>query len=761
MPLLILKPSTGEEAYDRAAHIFAELYRKVTGKSAVLSETDDGRSDLVVIGSDSVNDFTAEEMLSGDLSSLGIRYGTDDYRLYSYQKGERKILLAAGGRGRSSIYAVYDYFERFVGCHYFWDGDVIPKCADIPLENIDVTEKPRFEYRGLRYFAHRGLHRFQAEHWSYADWQKEIDWMLKKRLNFFMLRIGMDDVWQKAFPDIVPYPDGFRNIDDEKGFNDRTDFWTLEYRGKLRKKIMEYARLHDLVSPTDCGTMTHWYSRTPTEFLKAKKPALLGQTDGRYIDFATGCVFDFRKKENMEYYMRLTRVMAEEYDHNSYLFHTIGLGERRMFRDDKTNFRFKQLCYRRIAQNLRAAYPDSRLLVGTWDFVGWWRPEEVRALINEFDPDRTVILDYTSEGNDEEQNFTNWGIVGKFPWIFGLFHAYESESELRGPYDLTCRRLKIAAEDDFCKGMILWPELSHSDPIVLEYLSDNAWSPLRFSLEETVEKYCRGRYESDADDMNDCWQRFLPFMKQASWGGYAKIESDGFETDSLWNTHSDMWVKPASALNNIGDKRYSDFFEKAVSNAAPRLPELSDIIEKLADINERTDSVFLRRDSIDIIRTVCGRFMNYLLAEALFKPCGQEKIDLIQVRYNELLSRLSELLRFNPDFSLYASLKELEKTAPVNPRFADTLKNNIGNDYCRQCCSELIDFLFIGEAAAVFEWAKTRGDKSVPKKKAKELEKAFSATPLEKMQRPPIGTLPDAMRGIAREVRSLDEVFRI
>ena len=73
MSLLILKPSTGEEAYDRAAHIFAELYRKVTGKSAALSEVDDSRSDLVVIGSDSVNDFTAEEMLAGNLSSLGIR----------------------------------------------------------------------------------------------------------------------------------------------------------------------------------------------------------------------------------------------------------------------------------------------------------------------------------------------------------------------------------------------------------------------------------------------------------------------------------------------------------------------------------------------------------------------------------------------------------------------------------------------------------------------------------------------------------------
>lgn len=105
-------------------------------------------------------------------------------------------------------------------------------------------------------------------------------------------------------------------------------------------------------------------------------------------------------------------------------------------------------------------------MLATWDFVGWWRPEEVREFIAELDPERTILLDYTSDGRDEKQSFVNWGIVNRFPWIFGLFHAYEAESELRGDYDRTEERLKIAAEDPMCRGMVLWPELSHSDPLV-------------------------------------------------------------------------------------------------------------------------------------------------------------------------------------------------------------------------------------------------------------------------------------------------------
>ena len=39
----------------------------------------------------------------------------------------------------------------------------------VVVGGMDVVETPRFRYRGLRYFAHRGLHRFQAEHWDLDD----------------------------------------------------------------------------------------------------------------------------------------------------------------------------------------------------------------------------------------------------------------------------------------------------------------------------------------------------------------------------------------------------------------------------------------------------------------------------------------------------------------------------------------------------------------------------------------------------------------
>lgn len=766
--MLIIRPEGCGKAYIIAAENFRTMCEKTTGIKAEISDKDDGKSDIAVIGTDAVNEFLADEIFLGNTGDLNIRYGTDDYLIRTYKKDGRNVLVLAGGRGRSTLYAVWGYFEKYMNCRYYWDGDVIPESENMVTEGIDEVFSPRFFYRGLRYFAHRGLHRFQAEHWSFDDWKNELDWMTKKRLNFFMLRIGMDDAWQRAFPDTVHYAEGFKKSEQETtyrdGYDDRTDFWTAKERGKLRERIMDYAGALDIMSPTDTGTMTHWYSRTPMQFLESHDIKFLEQADSQYNKYDTGKVFDFRIKENMDYYTKLTKTMATEYDKNSNLFHTIGLGERRIYKDNEKNFRLKKLCYRIIAERIREEYPNSKLLVGTWDFVGWWRPEEVQCFIRELDPERTVILDYTSEGKDEIQNFTSWGIENKFPWIFGLFHAYESESELRGNYKITDERLKRAAEDDYCKGMIFWPELSHSDPIILEYLAENSWAPGKYTVEKLIDNYCFGRYKDKYKErMNSAWQKFLPFLKLSSWGGYKKVSKEGesFRTDSFWCTHSDIFVKPTWFLRNyIKNTEVAKYYENTVKRAILEAEALAEAVNSLAKINDETDSLFTVRDSIDIVRTAAGRFLNYIMAKCTYGFGSKIDIKEAKKHYMALLALLAEVLHYNDDFSLYASLKRLSDAAVTNPDFEATLKNNILNEYCSQYCAELADSVFKYEAEKVFEWFDEPYEIGTLWKNAESIFESFKKTPLETMQREPSVTLSEAMRGIAREIAEISEILK-
>ena len=138
---------------------FAAIWKKSTGETLPVVTRDNGKSDLIVLGSDAVNAFTHAKIIEKVIPQFRIRTNTDDYQLISAKEGKRNLLFLAGGRERALLYSVYHFFESQADCHYFWDGDVIPARKKISISGIDILESPRFEYRGLRYFAHRSLNR--------------------------------------------------------------------------------------------------------------------------------------------------------------------------------------------------------------------------------------------------------------------------------------------------------------------------------------------------------------------------------------------------------------------------------------------------------------------------------------------------------------------------------------------------------------------------------------------------------------------------
>lgn len=695
MKITIVRPVEGHKAYSVAAETFAELCGRVADTPCLtLTDADTlPPSDLVVlIGSDAVNNLTAKLFLEKKTAGFGIRYCTDDYCIKTAEDDGTRYLIFAGGRPRSTIYAVYRYFELYSGCRWFWDGDRIKK-GELKTEDIDLCESPRFDYRGLRYFAHRSLHRFQAEHWSFEDWKTELDWMLKKRLNLFMLRIGMDDIFQKAFPDVVSYPDRDKTLPEAgAGYDDRTLFWSLEYRGELRKKILQYAFERDLMHPEDCGTMTHWYSRTPLDFLEKKKPTLLPQATASYSQ-PTGLVWDVRENENLSNYFKLTEAHVREYG-NGQMFHTIGLGERKYSADPEENRRMKLYVYRRIASYIKEKYPNAPLLIASWDLWMRFTSEEVRELVSELDPNQSIIFDYTSD-SPCHNNFTAWNVQNNFPWIFGIFSGYEWESEIRGFYELTNSRIKLAKDDPACKGVVLWPELSHGDPLISEYLALNAWEQETLSVSDFVDKYCSDRYDETArEEMTALWQAFMPIVTLAAWS---------MNEDNLWGCGM-PFMYPTRKMPF--DKNYTGNFKRNIANRPEYKGLAAELLKKMAAIKPVDEQQ--RRDLYDIARTIFERFLSTAIWQTqLFCFAGEyEKMGGLMECTEALLTALADLLSSHDDFSLYVSLEKLKAVTETNPNFETTLKNNAECAYCRSFAYENVRYLYLPELKAVFDEVK-------------------------------------------------------
>jgi hypothetical protein len=751
----VLTPPVGEQAYQLAGAEFANLWQKVTGhtievRKAAVDQKTLPAGTVVLIGSDSVHPVVHELIYKAALEGLGLEYGNDNYRLLSLSREGNTYLILAGGSALSTQYAVYDFFRRQAGVEYFWDGDQVPHRDTISLTGLDVLEKPRFRYRGLRYFAHRGLHRFQAEHWDLADWKHEIDWLIKKRFNLFMLRTGIDDLFQRAFPGQVPYPpiDGVDPDAKPRSYDDRTTFWPLKYRGELRKEVLRYARERGLVHPEDTGTITHWYSHTPGSFYKTHPnfPVITDQKTG--YKGTSHAIWDIEAEVTWDTYWRLTETHIREYGCPR-MFHTIGMAERTFGKDARDNLQRKLYVYRKTQQEMRERYPDAPLLVASWDFL-WWRDPDVVALMDQFDPQRTLVLQYTADLANMDTSKT-WGIARRFPWIFGIFHSFARNSDIHEDYAILSRRLREAAADPKCQGLVLWSEISHSDTFLLEYLADNSWQPVRLGADKAADRFCQTRYPAALGKaMRPLWREMLKMSQNVNWSRW-----DGSDTRST------VWMEPQFRLLSAGPANLSPARLKAYAaeygRLRPSLDAAPGMLKRLAGLapSAYADELW-RRDALDMARTVANQALFVTMAGAglQMEAWRTDKSNAGRVRRlaelnRRLMAALGDVLAQSDDFSMAASVQRLSRAKPlggvqptINSHTEQTLKGNAECEYCRSHHYELVRGAYQPEADALWRWVAQRldGTERGPWRRPKEfvaqeqtIEDQFYATPLAKL----------------------------
>ena len=122
------------------------------------------------------------------------------------------------------------------------------------------------------------------------------------------------------------------------------------------------------------------------------------------------------------------------------------MAERSFGETRRDSLQKKLYAYRKTQQKIREHYPDAPLLIASWDLANQWVDEEVRVLLSELDPERTLLLDYTAD-DVAKCSFRDWNVLWRFPWIFGMLHGYAWNSDIHGDYTLLAERLRTAAEE--------------------------------------------------------------------------------------------------------------------------------------------------------------------------------------------------------------------------------------------------------------------------------------------------------------------------
>ena len=656
----------GERTVQIAADEFRSFYSRLTGRKA------DGETRVLL---------TIDSSLSSD--------GYDAFAIKSDAKGA----VISGGNARSVLYAVYDLLEKRGGCRWYWDGDVVPKIDELDVSGLDISTKSRFKYRAVRYFSHRGLTRFRSFQWSPEDWKREIDYLCKMKVNVFMMRMGWTDLFQKAFPDICPYPDpSVRLPGTLDGYDNQSLHWSLQYCGLQRKFIQEYGFQRGLMQPEDFGTMTHWYTRTPKSFLDGMKPDFLPNSVAWYND-PSGLVWDIRNPKWMDMYWKLTETSIREYGRPDIL-HTMGLSERKCSDDPEENLRLKIQVMKNLIDDAQRRYPDSLIILGGWDFHFTWEPEECRRLFKELRGYKNVVLwDYESDEAREggivnkslsKSILSNWDVIGNFPYTFGVFCHATSTVDIRADYPRIEREWAKSKDDPMCQGYIWWGETEHCDIMWYEYFSKNVWDP-KYKVEELIEGFCRDRYGSEASKLEPIWRTMLPISIGHGYG------------------HMFMNVLPTLPMTLEKEKSYRCFPWRSCLNDAPK------VYRGLADVEWTNARV--KRDTIDIARTVTDRVLYALISklrlglQAWRKGANNEDdINKLLTATHGLVDAFAETLALHTDYSLWESYVRLDQVEKVrNPDFPRVLMENAINDYCIGYQYEAAEYIYKPVIADVHE----------------------------------------------------------
>lgn len=142
----VICASSNDPAVANAAAEFAAYFRKITGcEIPVAPDTAPATEEEIVIGRTRDADAVID-----NIDALG----EDGFVMRTV--GRRLYLLGATGRG--TLYAVYDFLEKYAGCRFYTsDFEIVPVCAALSVpHDLSVREIPVFTVRNTFWWDYIG-----------------------------------------------------------------------------------------------------------------------------------------------------------------------------------------------------------------------------------------------------------------------------------------------------------------------------------------------------------------------------------------------------------------------------------------------------------------------------------------------------------------------------------------------------------------------------------------------------------------------------
>jgi alpha-N-acetylglucosaminidase len=566
---------------------------------------------------------------SFQVESLPAQGGKNEFEIES---SGGKIILR-GDNPVSVASALYFYLTEFCHCQITWNGTNLHLPASLPVVREKIHRSSPYRYR---YYLNYCTFNYSMSWWGWERWEKEIDWMALHGINMPLAITGEEYTWYEVYKGL-----GFGD-DDLKDFFCGPSYFAWFWMGNLDgwggplpiswMKSHQALQQKILLRERELGmkpVLPAFTGHVPAAFTK-KFPAAKLKTTNWKNGFGNTYILD--SKDSL-----FAAIGKKFLQKQTALFGTNHLYSADTFNENEppsNDSSFLSDLSERVYDGMKQADPDAVWVMQGWLFFNdrnFWKPTQVRALLNAVPDDKMILLDLAAEIEPVWKRTD--AFYGK-PWIWNMLNNFGGNVNLFGRMEGVAGGPALALKDKHSgrmEGIGLTMEAIEQNPVMYELTMQHCWQSEPVNLDDWLRKYARNRYGTDNEDLVQAWQ----ILRKTVYNG--KEIRDGAESIITGRpTFDTATVWTATHLN------YS---------AKDLLPAW-DLFVRAAGAGSESDG--FRFDLVDITRQVLANYATPLQKKwiSAFRNRDATGFTKYSAQFLELMHDMEGLLATRRDFLL-------------------------------------------------------------------------------------------------------------
>ena len=427
--------------------------------------------------------------------------------VFEIESAGSKIILR-GSNGVSIASALNYYLKNYCHCLITWNGSNMNMPVVLPTVKEKIHKATPYKYR---YDFNYCTFNYSMSWWNWERWQQEIDWMALNGINMPLALTGEEAIWQNVYKSM-----GFTDSELDSFFcgpayfswfwMGNLDTWGgplpqhwIDSHKALQKQILAAER--------DMGMMPvlpAFTGHVPPSFKERFPSAKLKKTNWGagfndvYILDPADPLFETIGKKFLE-------AQTKEYGTN-HLYSADTFNENPPPTNDST---YLDALSKKLFASMADVDDKAIWVMQGWMFhsdTAFWRPTQVKALLNAVPDDHVIILDLYSESHPM-WNKTN-AYYGK-PWIWNMLHNFGGNVSLWGRMNSVAEGPSETMHDPNAGKMVgigLTPEGIEQNPALYQLMMENVWRDNAIDLSQWLKDYALQRYGISDEKINEAWR---------------------------------------------------------------------------------------------------------------------------------------------------------------------------------------------------------------------------------------------------------------